>query len=268
MTKRYPLGSHIPISQVPKYGGHEDLGSFLLAILIYFKLQFYSHIFLDEDLNSFKSFFKGNRALGGDDFGTSLSGLKFYSTRACRHARILWPVTKWDKHGYVLLAATDYFLHVSSTDITVYMDVERNTGPISSGESYYLRKQTPANRSKILVHGRNYLFGMRKDNGKPSSTVIETLKELRLLRFRGCRGGSSKNVQQAEERTVQDISVIIGRRAESGLPVVTRWPRVEKQRNPCKLVNVPRQVVFREHTSASTSQLAVPKLLFTNICSL
>ena len=130
--------------------------------------------------------------LGGDDFGTSLSGRKFYSTRACRHARILWPVTKWDKHGYVLLAATDYSL--SSIEITVYMDVERNPGLISSEESYYLRRQTPANRSKILVYGRNYLFGMRKDNGKPSSTVFETLKELRLLRFRDCRGGLRKNV--------------------------------------------------------------------------
>ena len=33
-------------------------------------------------------------------------------------------------------------------------------------------------------------------------------------------------------------------------------------------VAVPKQVVSREHTSASSGQLAVPKLLFTNICSL
>ena len=31
---------------------------------------------------------------------------------------------------------------------------------------------------------------------------------------------------------------------------------------------MPKQVVSREHTSASSGQLAVPKLLFTNICSL
>ena len=32
--------------------------------------------------------------------------------------------------------------------------------------------------------------------------------------------------------------------------------------------NVPKQMVSRKHTSASSSQLAVPKLLLTNICSL
>ena len=88
----------------------------------------------------------------------------------------------------------------------------------------------------------------------------------RLLRFRGCRGCSRKDVQQVEERPVQDISVVIGRRAESGS--VTPWLRVEKRGNPCNLVNVPKQAVSREHTSASSSQLAGPKLLFTNICGL
>ena len=49
---------------------------------------------------------------------------------------------------------------------------------------------------------------------------------------------------------------------------VIPWLRVEKRPNPCNLVNVPKQVLSHEHTSASSSQLAVPKLLFTNICSL
>ena len=161
------------------------------------------------------------------------------------------------------MAATDYSL--LSTDITVFTDVERNPGPISSEEGYDLGKQTRSNTSKIPCYGRNYLLGLRKNAGKPSSTVLETLKKLRLLRFRGCRGGSRKNVQQVEERTVQNISVVIGRRAESGS--VIPWPRVEKRRNPCNLASVPKQVVSREHTSASSGQLAVPKLLFTNICS-
>ena len=112
------------------------------------------------------------------------------------------------------MAATDYSL--LSTDITVFTDVERNPGPISSEEGYDLGKQTRSNTSKIPCYGRNYLLGLRKNAGKPLSTVLETLKKLRLLRFRGCRGGSRKNVQQVEERTVQNISVVIGRRAESG----------------------------------------------------
>ena len=236
----------------------------LLDILINFKLQFYCNIYLDEDFNSLKSILRGNSSVACDVFGISLSGRKCYSTRACRHGRIRWPITKWVKHGYVLLAATDYSL--SSIDITVFMDVERNPGPISSEEGYDLRKQTRSNTSTIPCYGRNYLLGLRKNAGKPSSTVLETLKKLRLLRFRGCRGGSRKNVQQVEERTVQNISVVIGRRAESGS--VIPWPRVEKRRNPCNLASVPKQVVSREHTSASSGQLAVPKLLFTNICSL
>ena len=147
------------------------------------------------------------------------------------------------------------------------MDVERNPCPISSEESYHdLRKQTQTNTSKTLVCGRNYPLGLRKNAGTPSSTVFETFKKLRLIRFRGCRAGSRKDVQQVEERAVQDISVVIGRRVESGS--VIPWLRVEKRRNPCNLVNVPKQVVSRKHTSAGSSQLAVPKLLFTNICSL
>ena len=174
------------------------------------------------------------------------------------------PITKWVKQGSVLLAETDYSL--SSIDITVYMDVERNPGPISSEESYDLRKQTQTNTSKTLVYGRNYLLGLRKNAGKSSSTVFETFKKLLLLRFRGCRGGSRKDFQQVEESAVQDISIVIGRRVESG--TVIPWLRVEKRRNPCNLVNVPKQVVSREHTSASSSELAVPKHWLTNICSL
>lgn len=180
----------------------------LLAILINFKLQFYCNIYLDEDFNSLKSILRGNGSVGCDVFGISLSGRKCYSTTACRNGRIRWPITKWVKHGYVLLAATDYSL--SSIDITVFMDVERNPGPTSSEEGYVLRKQTWSNTSKIPCHGRNYLLGLRKNAAKPSSTVLETLKKLRLLRFRGCRGGSRKNVQQVEERTVQNISVVFG----------------------------------------------------------
>ena len=236
----------------------------LLAILINFKLQFYCNIYLDEDFNPLKSILRGNGSVGCDVFGISLSGRKCYSTRARRHGRIRWFITKWVKHSYVLMAATDNSL--SSIDITVFMDVERNPSPISSEEGYDLRKQTRSNTSKIPCYGRNYLLGLRKNAGKPSSTVLETLKKLRLLRFRGCRGGSRKNVQQVEERTVQNISVVIGRRVESGS--VIPWLRVEKRRNPCILVSVPKQVVSCEHTSASSGQLAVPKILFTNICSL
>ena len=150
----------------------------LLAILIYFKLQFYSHIFLNEDLNSLKSILRGNASFYSDDFGISLSGCKSYSTRACRHGRIRWTITKWVTHGSVLLAETDYSL--SSVDIAVYMDVERNPGPISSEESYDLRKQTQTNTSKTLVYGRNYLLGLRKNAGKSSSNVFETFKKLRV----------------------------------------------------------------------------------------
>ena len=44
----------------------------LLAILINFKLQFYSYIFLNEDFNSVECILRGNGSLGSDDFGISL----------------------------------------------------------------------------------------------------------------------------------------------------------------------------------------------------
>ena len=96
--------------------------------------------------DSLESILRGNGSVGSDVFGISLSGRKCYLTRACRHGRIRWPITKWVKHGYVLLAATDYSL--SSMDITVCVDVERNPGPISSEESLDLQKQTRFNISK------------------------------------------------------------------------------------------------------------------------
>ena len=161
----------------------------LLAILINFKLQSYCNIYLDEDFNSLKSILRGNGSVGCDVFESSRSSRKCYSARACRHGRIRWPITKWVKHGYVLMAATDYSL--LSIDITVFMDVERNPGPISSEEGYDLRKQTRSNTSTISCYGRNYLLGLRKNAGKPSNTVLETLKKLRLLRFRGCHGGEN-----------------------------------------------------------------------------
>ena len=67
-------------------------------------------------------------------------------------------------------------------------------------------------------------------------------------------------------RTLSNLTVVIGRKAETGS--VIPWLRFEKRRNPCNLVSEPKQVLSREHTSASSGQLAVPKLLFTNICSL
>ena len=231
----------------------------LLDILINFKLQFYCNIYLDEDFNSLKSILRGNSSVGCDVFGMSLSGRKCYSTRACRHGRIRWPITKWVKHGYVLLAATDYSL--SSIDITVFMDVERNPGPISSEEGYDLRKQTRSNTSKIPCYRRNYLLGLRKNAGKPSSTIFETLKKLRLLRFRGYRGGSRKNVQQVEERTVQNISVVIGRRAESGS--VIPWLRVEN--NETLAIS---SVYQNKWCPANTPLLALVSLLSLNFCSL
>ena len=97
----------------------------LLAILINFELQSYCNIYLDEDFNSLKSILRGNRSVDCDVFESSLSSRKCYSARACRHGRIRWPIKKWVKLGYVLMAATDYSL--LSIDIKVFMDVERGT---------------------------------------------------------------------------------------------------------------------------------------------
>lgn len=97
----------------------------------------------------------------------------------------------------MLLVETDHSL--SSIHITVYMGVERNPGPISSEESNDLQKQTQTNTSKTLVYGRNYLLGLKRNAGKPSSTVFETFKKLWLLRFCGCRGGLRKDFQQVKE---------------------------------------------------------------------
>ena len=148
------------------------LAPLLLAILINFKLQCYYNIYLDEDFDSLKPIWRGKSSVGCDVFGISFSARKCYSTRAHRHDRLRRPIMKWVKHGYILLAATDCSL--LTIDITVFMDVETNPGPISSEKSYDLRKQTWSDESKIPCYGRNYLLGLRKKSGKPSSGVPRT----------------------------------------------------------------------------------------------
>ena len=55
----------------------------------------------------------------------SLSRFIFLMT--CQSSfRMQRPVTKWERHGYTLLAAREYS---SWLDITVYMDVATNPGP-------------------------------------------------------------------------------------------------------------------------------------------
>lgn len=52
---------------------------------------------------------------------------------AFRHSRVRKPITKWDKHRHMPLAAKE---NVCSIDITVYMEIERNPGPLENSDNF------------------------------------------------------------------------------------------------------------------------------------
>ena len=191
--------------------------------------------------------------------------LRFAFTRVSRNLGIRKTVSKWDKHGYLLIAAKDTALLV---DITVYMDVERNPGPVVDTDwtKEKEKNQTPS----AITYSRRELLTLRRIRTQPASTDIKILKSFELFKYRGTRAGLKSTrgrgrdiePEPDRERDRQNIPVIIGRRAR----VNPGRKAVPFTRN---IVRVPKATkAVNQQTADSSGQFAVPKLLFTNICSL
>ena len=106
-----------------------------------------------------------------------------------------YSVSKWSKHGQTSLVVAG---HDPPVDITIFVDVSRNPGPVSSISNILLQDAASASnlhvRSTIPIYTRSELFKLRRvsDTSLPVSTLSE-LKNLGILRYRGCRAGTQEN---------------------------------------------------------------------------
>ena len=119
----------------------------------------------------------------------------------------------------------------------------------------------------MITYSRRELLTLPRIRTQPASTDIKILKSFELFKYRDTRagskftGGRGRNIEPESdrERNRQNIPVIIGRKAK----VNPSRKAVLFTRN---IVRLPRAV--NQQTADSSSQFAVPELLFTDICSL
>ena len=147
-------------------------------------------------------------------------------------------------------------------DITICCDLERNPGDETEKTtkrkfaSYSMNKNF-CSKNKIVL-SRETLLSFCKFGWKPSADMMQTCKDLGILKYRSRRGGRfryfSYNLAQTNE--IKSIEVITGRRVE--------YRKRERSTERC-LLQIPRTPA---HATVQTQGLAVPKLMFINICSL
>ena len=105
-----------------------------------------------------------------------------------------YSVSKWSKHGQTSLVVAG---HDPPVDITIFVDVSRNPGPVSSVSNLLLQDAASASnlhfRSTITIYTRSELYKLRRvsDTSLPAS-ILSELKSSGILRYRGCRAGRRK----------------------------------------------------------------------------
>ena len=141
-------------------------------------------------------------------------------------------------------------------DICICMDVESNPGPNNENNaSAVWNSGVICTKKYIIKYARRDLFKFRSIAVKPNSVVVDYIKSLKLFRYRGSRAG--KRRYNAPNRG-QSITVLSRINSRSRRPL----------RGICRenLINIVRNPLPSKHNS--TSEIAIPKFLFTNICSL
>ena len=129
------------------------------------------------------------------------------------------PVTTWLKHGFVCL-------FLPRKDLTVFMDIEPNPGPLDPQSSSFQPSrvlfessvsQVFDNYSRLLlisnnkpacfIHTRDDLINIRRLGFyKPSNSDLFNMKSLGILRYRGVRSGKAvKTKRQLEKMMIPTI---------------------------------------------------------------
>ena len=142
------------------------------------------------------------------------------------------------------------------------MDVEPNPGPDN-------RFERQSHMTRLITYTKQDLLRLGKfpaSRLKPIPAVVQKLKMFHLYRYRGCRGGSWRRelgvdvgkVSSGESRDKKSIQVISSIRGDVSSSI--------KARDMKNLLPIPRR--NQNPVSRCASEFAVPKFLFTNICSL
>ena len=104
-------------------------------------------------------------------------------------------ITKWSKHGIINLLIPG---HDPPVDITIYVDICRNPGPVLSGLDLNIPQGQSQNGGKFIrtavvdktTYNRSKLLDIRSlSTTQANSHLLSTLKHLGLFRYRGSRGG-------------------------------------------------------------------------------
>ena len=170
-----------------------------------------------------------------------------------RQSLILKPISTWTKHGYLAITPRE---HSICLDICICMDVESNPGPRNENNaSAVWNSGVICTKKYIIKYARRDLFKFRSIAVKPNSVVVDYIKSLKLFRYRGSRAGKRRYNAPNRGQSITVLSRIKSRRSR---PL----------RGICRenLINIVRNPLPSKHNS--TSEIAVPKFLFTNICSL
>ena len=169
--------------------------------------------------------------------------------------RVRRAIITWSSRGLTFLAIPENKVLL---DITISCDVERNPGMETRKETEwttvsYSAKSLASRRTEL---SRDLLLFYRKFSSKPAAETMQICKGPGVLKYRSRRGGRSRIISPFPyPNEIQSIKVVTGRRLKP--------QGREKPKDRC-LVQVPRASA----QAPTKSLLAVPKLMFINICSL
>ena len=163
-------------------------------------------------------------------------------------------LTRWTKRGLTTLVVPG---HDPPLDITIYMDVESEPGPgdgIREKADQLDEPNRQMNNTRKITYSRVCLLNIRRQyRCSVNPSVLQSFKLLGILRYRGSRRGCRRR-----------IPVRISNRRDISSRNVDCRPVNDMAR--AYLVPIARQV--EPMTNKPSSEFAVPKFLFTNICSL
>ena len=156
-----------------------------------------------------------------------------------------------------MLAVPEHYILL---DITINMDIQSQPGPETAlieesrmGAAFGMKYlSNMGKQARCASFGQAKLLSLRNTKSKPSTAVMTELKSLGLLRYRGRRGTGN-----LDSKLLKKIEVVKSRCIELNLG--------NRQNDRRNLINIPR---CNTNINATTTEFAVPKCLFTNICGL
>ena len=168
-------------------------------------------------------------------------------------------IAVWSKHSLLAVASKERTIYIN---LCICMDVEANPGPNSETDT---GTKTRTENSDLIKHTRRGLLGLRKSlTLKPAPAVIQSLKSLGLFKYRGSRGGLKRS--ESRWNLFDNFAVTLNK----SIPVIQGIGRTTRRlyRGPSQATLIAVTCQVSPIARKSNTDFAVPKFLFTNICSL